>query len=154
MPYLDGLELIYVPDDNTRVSMLQGGEIDVCMDVPYPLIQALAAQGYRAKAEDTSIIQDMLINHSAEPFNDMKVRQAASFGIDRQAISDAVTLGMGKPASSLMAPDSRLLQHRFAGPGPRRRQGQGAARRSGQAQRHLRADDRRGRSSPTSARRS
>ena len=33
MPYLDGLELIYVPDDNTRVSMLQAGEIDVCMDV-------------------------------------------------------------------------------------------------------------------------
>ena len=81
-----------------------GGEIDVCMDVPYQLFQALAAQGYRAKAEDTSIIQELLINHSAEPFNDMKVRQAASFGIDRQAISDAVTLGMGKPASSLMAP--------------------------------------------------
>ena len=74
------------------------------MDVPYQLFQALAAQGYRAKAEDTSIIQELLINHSAEPFNDMKVRQAASFGIDRQAISDAVTLGMGKPASSLMAP--------------------------------------------------
>jgi peptide/nickel transport system substrate-binding protein len=104
MPYLDGLELIYVPDDNTRVSMLQAGEIDVCMDVPYQLFQALAAQGYRAKADDTSIIQELLINHSAEPFNDMKVRQAASFGIDRQAISDAVTLGMGKPASSLMAP--------------------------------------------------
>ena len=104
MPYLDGLELIYVPDDNTRVSMLQAGEIDVCMDVPYQLFQALAAQGYRAKADETSIIQELLINHSAEPFNDMKVRQAASFGIDRQAISDAVTLGMGKPASSLMAP--------------------------------------------------
>ena len=46
----------------------------------------------------------MLINHSAEPFNDVLVRQAVSIGIDRKAISDAVTLGLGQPASSLMAP--------------------------------------------------
>jgi peptide/nickel transport system substrate-binding protein len=45
-----------------------------------------------------------LINHAAEPFNDLLVRQAVSFGIDRQAITDAVTLGLGQPASSLMAP--------------------------------------------------
>ncbi len=104
LPYLDGLEFLYVPDDNTRVSMLQAGEIDVCMDTPYQLFQGLAAGGFQAKPEDTSIIQELLINHSVEPFNDIKVRQAASAGIDRQAICDAVTLGLGKPASSLMAP--------------------------------------------------
>jgi peptide/nickel transport system substrate-binding protein len=104
LPYLDGVEFLYVPDDNTRVSMLQGGEIDVCMDTPYPLFQGLAAQGFHAQAEDSTIIQELLINHSAEPFNDVRVRQAASLGIDRKAICDAVTLGLGKPASSLMAP--------------------------------------------------
>ncbi len=104
MPYLDGLEFIYVPDDNTRVSMLQAGEIDVCMDTPYPLFQGLAGQGFQAAAEPSSIIQELLINHSAEPFSDIKVRQAASYGIDRKAICDAVTLGIAQPASSLMAP--------------------------------------------------
>jgi peptide/nickel transport system substrate-binding protein len=104
MPYLDGVEFIYVPDDNTRVSMLQGGEIDVCMDTPYPLFQGLAAQGFQAKPEPSTIIQELLINHSVEPFNDIKVRQAASLGIDRKAICDAVTLGIAQPASSLMAP--------------------------------------------------
>lgn len=104
MPYLDGVELIYVPDDNTRVSMLQGGEIDVCMDTPYPLFKGLTAQGLQADAQPSSIMYDMIINHAAEPFNDIKVRQAASIGIDRKAICDAVTLGLAQPASSLMSP--------------------------------------------------
>src|SRR6185369_5689943 len=30
-PKIDGLEFRYVPDDNTRVSMLQAGELDVCI---------------------------------------------------------------------------------------------------------------------------
>lgn len=104
LPYLDGLEILYVPDDNTRVSMLRAGEIDMLIGAPYQLVSQLAAEGFQAEPEPASIIYEMLLNHSAEPFNDVRVRQAVSYGIDRQAICDAVTLGLGKPASSLMAP--------------------------------------------------
>jgi peptide/nickel transport system substrate-binding protein len=104
MPYLDGIEFIYVSDDNTRVQMLQGGEIDACANVPFPLMSGLAAQGFQAAPQPASIIMDLIINHSTAPFNDLRVRQAASYGIDRKAICDAVTLGYGQPATSLMAP--------------------------------------------------
>jgi len=104
LPYLDGIEIIYVPDDNTRVSMLRAGEIDMLLGAPYQLISALAGEGFQATPEPSSIIAEMLINHSAEPFNNVLVRQAVSTGIDRKAISDAVTLGLAQPASSLMAP--------------------------------------------------
>ena len=104
LPYMDGIELIYVPDDNTRVSMLRGGEVDMIIGTPYQLISQLAAEGFQATPEPASVIQEMLINHAAEPFNDILVRQAVSAGIDRKAISDAVTEGLGQPASSLMAP--------------------------------------------------
>ncbi len=104
LPYLDGIEIIYVPDDNTRASMLRAGEIDMMMGAPYPLLQALMAEGFDATAEPSSIIYELLLNHSKDPFNDMLVRQAVSAGIDRKAITQAVTLGMAKPASSLMAP--------------------------------------------------
>jgi peptide/nickel transport system substrate-binding protein len=104
-PHLDGLEFRYVPDDNTRVAMLQAGELDVCVGVPAARMAELKAAGFRADPEPSSVTYDMLINHSAEPFNDMKFRQAVSHGIDRKAISDAVTMGLGVPASSIMNPN-------------------------------------------------
>ncbi|HET6618870.1 MAG TPA: ABC transporter substrate-binding protein [Dongiaceae bacterium] len=103
-PKVDGLEFRYVPDDNTRVSMLQAGELDVCIGVPAPRMAELKAAGFRADPEPSSTTYDMLINHSAEPFNDLKFCQAVSYGIDRKAICDAVTLGLGSPASSIMSP--------------------------------------------------
>lgn len=103
-PKIDGLEFRYVPDDNTRVSMLQAGELDVCIGVPAARMAELKAAGFRADPEPSSTTYDMLINHSAEPFNDLKYRQAVSYGLDRKAISDAVTLGLGTPASSIFSP--------------------------------------------------
>lgn len=102
-PHLDGLEFRYVPDDNTRVSMLQAGEIDVCLGVPAPRMAELKAAGFRADAEPSSATYDMLINHKVAPFDDLKFRQAVSYGIDRKAINDAVNLGLGTPASSVMS---------------------------------------------------
>lgn len=103
-PHLDGLEFRYVPDDNTRVSMLQAGEIDVCLGVPAPRMAELKAGGFRADPEPSSATYDMLINHKAAPFDNLKFRQAVSYGIDRKAINDAVTLGLGTPATSVMSP--------------------------------------------------
>jgi len=103
-PKIDGLEFRYVPDDNTRVSMLQAGELDVCIGVPAPRMAELKAAGFRADPEPSSTTYDMLINHSAEPFDNLKFCQAVSHGIDRQAITDAVTLGLGKAATSIMSP--------------------------------------------------
>jgi peptide/nickel transport system substrate-binding protein len=103
-PKIDGLEFRYVPDDNTRVSMLQAGELDVCIGVPAPRMAELKAAGFRADPEPSSTTYDMIINHSTEPFNNLKFRQAVSYGIDRKAICDAVTLGLGTPATSIMSP--------------------------------------------------
>jgi peptide/nickel transport system substrate-binding protein len=104
LPHLDGIDFRYVPDDNTRVSMLQAGEIDVCLGVPAPRMAELKAAGFRADPEPSSATYDMLINHKVAPFDDLKFRQAVSYGIDRKAINDAVTLGLGVAASSVMSP--------------------------------------------------
>lgn len=103
-PKLEGIEFLFVPDDNTRVSMLLAGEIDVCMGVPAVRMAELKAAGIRADPEPSSATYDLLLNQSKEPFNNLKLRQAVSYGIDRKAICDAVTLGVGKPATSIMAP--------------------------------------------------
>ena len=104
LPRLDGIEFRYVSDDNTRVSMLQAGELDVCIGVPAPRMAELKAAGMRADPEVSSVTYDMIINHSKPPFDSLKFCQAVSHGIDRTAIAEAVTLGAGKPANSIFSP--------------------------------------------------
>lgn len=104
LPKLDGLDFIYVPDDNTRIAMLQAGELDVTYGVPFARMKELEGSGVTPVAETSSITYDMLINNSAEPFNNIKFRQAVSFGIDRKEICDSVTLGHGVPATSIFSP--------------------------------------------------
>lgn len=104
LPHLDGVELMYVPDDNTRMSMLQAGELDMMLSVPAPRVQELIGLGFRAQPEPSSVTNCMLINHAAEPFSDLKVRQAVSAAIDRAAIAQTVTSGFAIPGSAMMAP--------------------------------------------------
>ncbi|RVC76852.1 ABC transporter substrate-binding protein [Mesorhizobium sp. M4A.F.Ca.ET.022.05.2.1] len=103
-PRLDGIEFISVSDDNTGVAMVQAGELDVVMGVPYSRMKELETAGVKVASEPSSATYDMLINHETEPFSNVKFRQAVSFGIDRRAITDAVTAGYGKPASSIFSP--------------------------------------------------
>jgi peptide/nickel transport system substrate-binding protein len=105
LPHLDGIEFRYVPDDNTRISMLQAGEIDVCISYPASRQAELKSAGFRADADISSVTYDMLINHSKAPFDNLKFRQAVHHGIDRQTINDAVTLGTGRPATSIYSPE-------------------------------------------------
>ena len=104
LPKLEGLEFIYVPDDNTRIAMLQAGELDVTIGVPFARMQELKDAGVETVSEPSSVTYDMLINHEAEPFSNLKFRQAISYGIDRQTICDSVTLGNGVPATSIFSP--------------------------------------------------
>jgi len=104
LPHLDGIEFRFVPDDNTRVSMLQAGELDVCIGVPAPRMAELKAAGMRADPEPSSVTYDMIVNHSKPPFDSVKFCQAVSYGIDRTAIAQAVTLGTGTPATSIFNP--------------------------------------------------
>lgn len=104
LPKLDGIEFIFVSDVNTGVSMVQAGELDVSMGVPFARLKELEAAGVTVTSEPSSATYDMLINHSAAPFDNLKFRQAVSFGIDRQVINDAVTAGYGTAASSIFSP--------------------------------------------------
>jgi len=103
-PHLDGIEFIFVPDVNTGISMVQAGELDVNMGVPFARMKELEAAGVTVVSEPSSATYDMLINHSKAPFDNLAFRQAVSFGIDREQINDAVTAGYGTAASSIFSP--------------------------------------------------
>ena len=103
-PKLDGIEFIFVSDVNTGISMVQAGELDVSMGVPFGRMKELEAAGVKVVSEPSSATYEMLINHEKAPFDNLAFRQAVSFGVDRQVINDAVTAGYGTAATSIFSP--------------------------------------------------
>jgi peptide/nickel transport system substrate-binding protein len=108
-PYLDSVTWRLVGDDNTRNLQLSGGQAHVNQSPPYASLQGLAD----APETDSAVFpaettQYLLFNLTQPPMDDVHLRRAIAFAIDRQAIVDAVLLGNGEPANSFMSPQIRF----------------------------------------------
>jgi len=100
---LDGVEWVYVPNDNTRILKLQAGEVDAAIFIPFSRVRELQANPEINVHLDPSSREDhILINHAHAPLGDVRVRRALYYALDRQAIVDAVTFGFGTVASSFI----------------------------------------------------
>ncbi len=96
-PAVDEVRIEYIPDDNTRVLKLQGGETDLVDFVPFSQIAALSTQP-NVKAQTFTIQQAafVMLNNSKPPLNDLKVRQALNYATDKDAIIKSVYFGQAK----------------------------------------------------------
>jgi peptide/nickel transport system substrate-binding protein len=100
---LDGVQWIYVPDDNTRMLKLKAGEVDAAIFVPFNMMADLAKDPNIDVHPDPSSREDfMIINEAKKPLDDVKVRTAICQAIDREAIVKAVLFGNGKVANSFI----------------------------------------------------
>jgi peptide/nickel transport system substrate-binding protein len=98
---LDGVEWIAIPDDNTRVLKIQAGELDAAIFVPFSRVGELGKDSNLQVHLDSSTREDhLLINHERGALANKAVRQAIDIAIDKQAIVDAVTFGIGEVAYS------------------------------------------------------
>lgn len=98
---LDGVEWVSIPDDNTRILKVQAGEIDAAIFVPFARIADLEQDPNLKVLLDPSTREDhLLINHEHGALAQKEVRQALDMAIDKQAIVDAVTFGVGEVAYS------------------------------------------------------
>ncbi|WP_424929869.1 ABC transporter substrate-binding protein [Amaricoccus tamworthensis] len=98
---LDGVEWISMPDDNTRMLSVQAGELDAAIFVPFSRVEELQADDSLTVHIEPSTREDhLLLNHESEPLNNLAVREAIDYAIDKQAIVDTVTFGQGTVANS------------------------------------------------------
>jgi peptide/nickel transport system substrate-binding protein len=100
---LDGIEWLYVPDDNTRMLKLQAGEVDAAIFVPFNMVAQLKQDPNIEVHLDPSSREDfLLLNEQHKPLDDVRVRQAICQAIDREAIVKAVLFGNGTVANSFI----------------------------------------------------
>ncbi len=98
---LDGVEWIVIPDDNTRMLNVQTGQIDVAITVPFSRVAEMKKDPDLTVRMDPSTREDhLLINHEHGALAKKEVREALDLAIDKKAIVEAATFGLGEVANS------------------------------------------------------
>ncbi len=104
MPSVKRLVFKSVPESTTRMAMLKRGEVDVAYLLDVPQAQEVKRDPNLKLAFSGGIATwylDFLDQWDPKsPWHDRRVRLAANYAIDRQALSDAETLGASKPAGN------------------------------------------------------
>ncbi|MGE0242201.1 MAG: ABC transporter substrate-binding protein, partial [Parvibaculaceae bacterium] len=100
-PAIDGATLEIVPEDNSRVLKLKAGELDAIIEVPFNQAATLKTDSSVKVGVAQVFRVDMVqINTTKKPFDDMRVRQAMNFAVDKQAIVDGIFRGDAVAATS------------------------------------------------------
>ena len=115
-PPLERVLVRYLSDANTAIANLQAGAVDVIMpkvlepDVLLAVRDQLESNGLRLRFEPLprqAQIEPMMRPEFAKPLNglpDVLVRRALSHAIDRRALTELATGGLGPPADSWFDP--------------------------------------------------
>jgi peptide/nickel transport system substrate-binding protein/glutathione transport system substrate-binding protein len=100
-PYLDGIKFSVVGNETARVDGLISGGLDVIEQVdPHDLSLLLGAPKVRLSGAPAWTEICLLNVCTQAPTNDVRVRQAVAYGIDRDALVRDVLLGQGTVATS------------------------------------------------------
>jgi peptide/nickel transport system substrate-binding protein len=106
MPSVKRVVFKMVPESTTRLAMLKRGEIDIAYLLDVPQAQEVKRDPNLKLAFSGGIavfFLDFLDQWDPKsPWADKRVRQAASLALDRQALSEAETLGASKPAGNFV----------------------------------------------------
>src|SRR5205823_7266039 len=90
-PYLDEIVIKIIPDDNARILQLQGGQVDLILDLPLSQVPILSQNpNLVAKAYQQQALTAIRLNHTTPPLDNVKVRQALNYATDKDAINKAV----------------------------------------------------------------
>ncbi|HZH71327.1 MAG TPA: ABC transporter substrate-binding protein [Mariniphaga sp.] len=92
-PYLDGIEIIFMPDTTTMISALRTGEIDVIATVDGAVADAMYLDGREpiSRPLTSGTVMFGIIptsNDPSLPFYDLRVRQAVAHAIDKKGIAE------------------------------------------------------------------
>lgn len=102
-PYLDRVEFRIAANTDSAMMELKAGTIDIYPYLTSDQANELSGQ-YEILIGTSNLVQALFLNNAAEPFQDVRVRQALCYAIDAQEIMDMVADGYGTEIGSNMFP--------------------------------------------------
>lgn len=104
LPKLDKVTFKVIPEASTRLAELQTGSIDIMKRVEVSQAETVKSKDYLELMETgTPTVFALRFDTSIEPFDDVKVRQAFNYAIDRNALIEEILGGYGIPIATFQS---------------------------------------------------
>jgi len=96
LPYVDEVDLLYVPDTNARVLGLQNGDYDAAAIIPFNQAKAVSdTPNITLEVADIYRLDYVYLNHSKKPLDNKNIRLALNYAANLDAIKKAVFFDYG-----------------------------------------------------------
>ena len=83
---------------------LQSGALDLVMHLTSNETAQLSDKDFHVEEGSMNLVQALYLNNAVKPFDDVRVRQALCYGVDKQGIIDRAFDGYGIPLGTSMFP--------------------------------------------------
>lgn len=104
--YFENVTFKVIPETSARIAELETGGVQIAADIDSSSVERVENGPDTAMAVKDSVRMAYLgFNMNKEPFDNIKVRQAISYAINREEIVKGVYDGMGITAKGPLAPD-------------------------------------------------
>lgn len=106
--YLDAITFRIIPEDGSRIAALESGElnyVDIVPTIDFTRIQADSSYTTYSVPQP-GVPYAFMLNTKRAPTDDIAVRKAINFAVDKQAIIDTLYQGLYTPAYGPLSPAS------------------------------------------------
>jgi peptide/nickel transport system substrate-binding protein len=100
--HLDKVTLKIIENPETLVSSLRSGALDMAIRLDNSQIATLSNMNILEGS--SNIVQALYLNNAVKPFDDVRVRQALCYAIDKHEVIELASDGHGSPVGSSMFP--------------------------------------------------
>jgi peptide/nickel transport system substrate-binding protein len=103
IPYLDEAYFRVIPDENSRFISLQTGAVDVIPRIDQSFMSRIERDpSVKYERAPMNLVQFMAINNKRAPLDDVRIRQAVNYAIDRELLIEFVAEGLARPLTTHM----------------------------------------------------
>jgi len=111
-PAMDRIEYVAFTESNSRLIALQSGDVDISVNLsPQGAIVVENDASLEVRSSPPSSLTFMFVNHESPAMQDVRVRQALTLAIDREALVAGVADGNAVAAETMFPPGFLTCQN-------------------------------------------